>query len=174
MSIKTILSTAALAGALATASTAAQADHDRRERTSVRQRDAEPDFVGTAVFRRGRGTVEFKMTPNERRDGLQLVTDAEQLRVRSIELEYSDGKIVTFRGSKLRDGLVQGQLLTIQRGRPPGLRIVRVTYSASNSDRGAKIALVQIHDGDGYTKEGDRDFDANHFDQQRRVRGYRW
>ena len=45
--------------------------------------------------------------------------------------------------------------LVIQRGRPPGLREVRVRFRTSGRDRGARLQLVQIHDGDGYTSDRD-------------------
>jgi hypothetical protein len=177
MKLRSILTISALAGALATSSTIAQADrgrHGRHDRVTVRQRDTSPDVIGTARIRGSRGVAEFRLTPGERRDGLQIWTDANRLRVRSIELEYSDGRTVTFRGNVLRDGLVPGELLTIQRGRPAGLRVVRVAYVGGRDDRGSRLSLIQIHDGDGYTREGDRDFDSDHFDNSRDRRAGRY
>jgi hypothetical protein len=166
MSIKHILSITALAGALATTSSIAHADHERGRRTTTTTRvRTAPDVLGTATIRRHRGVAEFTVTPNLKRDGLQLLTDADGLRIRSLELEYDDGRIVTFKGSILLDGLVSGRLLTIQKGRPGGLRMVRVKYIASSNDRGAKLSLIQIHTGDGYSKESYRDFASDHFDR---------
>jgi hypothetical protein len=154
MNIKTILSLSALAGALATASVASAEDRwDRSDRSSSydRYHHRDLDVIDSASLRARRGTVEFTFTSGQRRDGLQLYTDARQLTILSIELEYSDGRITRLGRRTVTDGL-----LTIQRGRPPGLRKVRVKYTTARNDRRATLALVQIHDGDGYTSEADQ------------------
>jgi hypothetical protein len=112
------------------------------------------DLIATARLAGG-GTATFRITPEMKRDGLQLWTDAQRLQIRSIELEYSDGFIERFSGAQLGTSVTNGSLLTIQRGRPPGLRVVRVQYAAPRWARGAVLGLVQIHDGNGYTDAAD-------------------
>lgn len=171
MNIKNILSIAALAGALFTAGGVASADDQRYERSGRvwrHERAVRDDVIGVAALEGRRGVVEYRITPNMRRDGLQLRTDAQRLRILAIELEYSDGRIVELTGQKLKRGLTDGQLLTIQRGRPAGLRYVRVSYAVNRRERGATLELIQVHTGSGYTREGDRDFDRDYFDDRDR------
>jgi hypothetical protein len=163
MHMKKLLSMTALAGALATSSVAF-ADHDRWERGRVTtidhrraraeapRRQAALDVIDTERLAEGRGVATFLFESGMRRDGLQLTTDAQRVKILSVQLEYSDGRVVEV---DPRQGLTAGSLLTIQRGRPPGLRVVRVAYAMNRRDRGATLQLVQIHDGDGYTHEED-------------------
>lgn len=174
MHIKNLLSIAALAGALFSAGVAS-ADHEQRyERGQGRvwhRRHADTnDVIGTASLGARRGVVEFKVTPNMRRDGLQLRTSAARLRILSIEMEYSDNRVVVLSGNILRRGIMDGDLLTIQQGRPAGLRFVRVSYAMNRRDRSASLELIQVHTGSGYTREGDRDFDSSYFDDRETYR----
>jgi hypothetical protein len=186
MSIKHILSLTALAGALTTSGIAmADQGHWERQRSSqVRRGDL--DVIGVARLNARRGTATFKITPEQRRDGLQLRTDAPGLRVLWIEFEYSDGFVKRTRGVDL--GSQYGQLLNIQFGRPPGLRVVRVRYALDNNNdrynrygdrsnyrRSARLELIQAHTGSGYTsdediREADRDRDRAERREERRER----
>jgi hypothetical protein len=152
MKINKILMMAALAGTLATSGAAFADSRNTRASTHADQLDV----IGSAQVRNTRGDVTFTITPEMRRDGLQLQTDAYGLQILSVSFQYSDGRIVVQRG---RDVAVErsanDSMITIQRGRPPGLRVVRVKYAASSRDRSGRLQLVQIHDGDGYTHEED-------------------
>jgi hypothetical protein len=154
MNIKKFLTATALCGALTMTAGIASADHERRRPTAAYHQSSGLDVIGSARLAARRGTAEFRITPEMRRDGLQLLTEARFLRVLSVELEYSDGFIERLTGREL-GRMSDGSLLTIQRGRPPGLREVRVTYQMSGRDRRARLHLVQIHDGDGYTSDRD-------------------
>jgi hypothetical protein len=158
MNTKHILSLTALLGALVTSGVAAADDHWERRRADVYQRDyraqSDLDVIGTARLDARRGTAIFKITPGVRRDGLQLATDARRLRVESVELEYSDGFVDRLGTNDLRTDRYNG-LLTIQMGRPPGLRVVRIRYTIGARDRGASLQLIQMHGGDGYTDKAD-------------------
>lgn len=195
MRTKHFLSITALAGALLTGSVAF-ADHDRRApytsnhdaygyRGDDGYRDYDQrgyrhdhDVIGRERMSARRGTASFAITSNMRRDGLQLATNARALRVVSVELEYSDGFVERLNARQLRehgDGL-----LTIQTGRPPGLRHVRVHYTLGAYDRGATLELIQLHTGSGYTSDADiaraqrlREQAAERPDPRRRYRG-RW
>jgi len=151
MNTKLFLSMTALVGALGL-SNLAHADHWRdRESTTIRHRERTLDVIGSARLNARRGEVTFTITPEMRRDGLQLITGKQGVRVLSVEFVYSDGRVERVRGRSLE----AGDPLTIQDGRPPGLREVRVRYSANRSGR-ARLDLVQIHTGSGYTREVDR------------------
>jgi hypothetical protein len=183
MSIKHILSLTALAGALATSGVAMAEDRGHWERRkSERVRHADLDVIGVARLTARRGTATFKITPEQRRDGLQLRTDARGLRVLWIEFEYSDGFVKRTRGVDL--GSQYGQLLNIQYGRPPGLRLVRVRYALDHDNdrygrsgyrRPARLELIQAHTGSGYTsdediRQADRDRDRAERREERRER----
>jgi hypothetical protein len=187
MSIKHILSLTALAGALATSGVAMAEDRGHWERRqSERVRHADLDVIGVARLTARRGTATFKITPEQRRDGLQLRTDSPGLKVLWIEFEYSDGFVKRTRGVNL--GSQHGQLLNIQYGRPPGLRLVRVRYALdsntndrydrygrSNYRRSARLELIQAHTGSGYTsdediRQADRDRDRAERREERRER----
>lgn len=182
LNLKHFISLTTLAGALATAGVA-QADgwrgHHHRNVDDQQQQSYDDqsyddgyrsnlDIIGTKTLRPGRGVATFTVTPGVRRDGLELRTGASGLRILAVDFVYSDGRIVRLPGQNLRtqrDGL-----LTIQTGRPPGLRQVRVSYRAptyqrsgydSRYDNGyvaqpaATLQLVQLHTGDGYTHTDD-------------------
>ena len=181
MNIKTILSLSALTGALAV-SNLAHADHvERRDRATVDPRRYGADVIATARLDDRRGEVTFQITPEMRRDGLQLRSNAQDLRIVSVELGYSDGRIEGLRGPELRTAMRSGQTVTIQRGRPPGLRFVRVRYRAPASGGSSTLELIQIHDGDGYTSRSDLrhdrngwyEYDPRTYDQPRRERHHR-
>ncbi len=144
------LITAALFGALSlgTASLAV-ADHDR-DRYESRYEDQR--VLDTKQLRNDRGRVEFDLTPGQRRDGLLLVTDG-RVAVRKIQFVYDDGRVVTIGARKLARLPQDGGALTIQTGRPPGLRHVRVWYKVGARQRSAQLQLVSF--GDGYTDEQD-------------------
>ena len=92
-----------------------------------------------------------------RRDGLQLLNEGRSLRILSVELVYSDGFVEKLKTREI-GALPSNSLLTIQRGRPPGLREVKVRYATGRLDRSerrSRLHLVQIHDGDGYTSDRD-------------------
>lgn len=153
MNLKTILTATALLGALATADVA-NADNWRRRPAPAYHQTSDLDIIGTARLTARRGTVEFTITPKMRRDGLQLMTNSAYLRIHEVELVYSDDFVERLTGNEL-GRYSAGTLLTIQRGRPAGLREVRVTYSTSGRQRNARLHLVQMHDGDGYTSDRD-------------------
>jgi len=155
MKLNKILSLTALVGALGI-SNVALADHDRnRDRASSGRRSYDLDVIGTARVTEGRDHVTFRVTPKMRRDGLQLFVDAPNLRILAVEFEYSDGRVVQLRGRNLRQAMPERALITIQQGRPPGLRFVHVYYAMGYSDRAGSLRLVQLHTGDGYTHEAD-------------------
>jgi hypothetical protein len=156
---------AALFGALSITATAAvaSADHDRdRDRYDDRYYDADRYYDMTRVLdtkrlRNTRGQVEFDVEPGLRRDGLMLVTNG-TVGIRKIEFHYSDGRVVTLKGRKLERLPQESGTITIQTGRPPGLRHVRVWYAQetdrySRYDRDATLKLISF--GDGYTDEED-------------------
>jgi hypothetical protein len=150
----TLIAATALLGALAT-SDLAHADHPtRRETPSYRAHD-QFDVIGRARLTSRRGEVSFTVTPEQRRDGLQLASNTPDLRILAIELVYSDGRVERLRGRALRTAFRDGALITIQRGRPPGLRHVHVRYALPRYTRRAALQLVQLHTGDGYTHERD-------------------
>lgn len=153
MNIKSILTATALLGALATADVAQADDWKRRSAPSYHQVER-LDVIGTARLTARRGTVEFAITPKMKRDGLQLKTNARFLKIHSVELEYSDGFVEKLSASEL-GATPRDSLLTIQRGRPAGLREVRVRYSTSARERNAKLQLIQMHTDDGYTSDRD-------------------
>jgi hypothetical protein len=153
MNIKAILTATALLGALATTGVA-NADHDRRRPAPAYRQASDLDIIGSARLTARRGTVELTVTPKMRRDGLQLMTNSTYLRIHEVELVYSDDFVERLTGREL-GRYSAGTLLTIQRGRPAGLRTVRVTYSTSARQRNARLHLVQMHDGDGYTSDRD-------------------
>jgi len=157
MTYKTILSIGALAGALATTTTLAHAEHpDQRGRDRiVSPVRGEADVIDSANLRAGRGEVTFRFTSGQRRDGLMLSTSARDLRILGVDLQYSDGLVEQLRGRELRLALTDDGTAVIQRGRPPGLRAVRVSFALPRSERRARLELIQIHDGDGYTSEAD-------------------
>jgi hypothetical protein len=184
MNIKTLLTATALLGALATADVA-NADNWRRRPAPAYQQSSDLDIIGTARLTARRGTVEFAVTPKMRRDGLQLMTNSSYLRIHEVELVYSDDFVERLTGNEL-GRYSAGTLLTIQRGRPAGLRHVRVTYSTSGRQRNARLHLVQMHDGDGWTSDRDikkserkrdrveRTDDYYEDDDRRRTDDYYW
>lgn len=190
MKYKKFLSLTALAGALALGNVA-HAEHpdDRGPRSRTTYRDdgyrGDAQLIGTARLRDRRGEVAFQLTPGQRRDGLMLWTDARDLRLLQVELEYSDGLVETLRGRELRTALLDDGTAVIQLGRPPGLRVVRVHYTMRGYERRARLQLLQF--GDGYTSEADlrhdrsgvyiwreRDFGDRRFDRVRRDRDRRY
>jgi len=153
MRLKRILSATALVGALAT-SPLAFADHFRRgdvERAPWRG----ADVIGATRLADGRGEVTFAVTPQMRRDGLALRADHPGVRILTVELGYSDGRVEGLRGGALRDAMAFDSNVVIQRGRPPGLRFVRVRYAVRTYEA-PTLELIQIHDGDGYTTKADQ------------------
>lgn len=149
---------AALVGALTfgTANLAiADRDHGRRhddDRYESRYRDDER-VLDTKRLRSTRGRVELDVTPGLRRDGLMLVTDG-RIGIRKVQFVYDDGQVVTLKGRRLAAMPQDTGSITIQTGRPGGLRHVRVWYSLASRERSAQLQLVSY--GDGYTDEDDR------------------
>ena len=161
MNTKLILSATALAGALVTGNLA-YADHLQGSFPArVDSLRGEPDLIGTARLDEGRGEVTFNVVPQQRRDGLQLRSDASNVRIISVELGYSDHRVEGLYGRELHSAMASGQTVTIQRGRPPGLRFVRVRYAMPPNSYPATLQLIQIHDGDGYTSKADQLHDRN-------------
>src|SRR5690348_2800560 len=101
MSIKHILSLTALAGGLFVSNAAMAEDQGHWERRGSTQRVRyadDLDVIGVARLNARRGTATFKITPEQRRDGLQLRTTAPGMKVLWIEFEYSDGFTKRTRG----------------------------------------------------------------------------
>jgi hypothetical protein len=140
-----------LAALLATAGVASADPYSYRHHRVHEER--ERDVVGTERLDEGRGTAIFRVTPEMRRDGLQLSTNMPGLRIISVDFGYSDGRVVRLPGRQLRG--IQDGLLTIQTGRPPGLRTVRVRYLNDVRYGTGVLQLVQLHTGDGYTHDED-------------------
>ncbi len=149
---------AALLGALSLGTAgvaAADHDHDRdRDRDGYRDYDRYDDerVLDTRRLRRDRGRVVFDVTPGLRRDGLLLVTDG-RVAISKIQFVYSDGRVATLKARRLARMPNDDGTLTIQTGRPPGLRHVRVWYRLAPRQRSAELSLVSF--GDGYTDEED-------------------
>ncbi len=166
MKLKNIVSSLAMVGALASSGAAfAQSwtghhrsdDNDTSARRHTRVR-VKADIIGTRQLDEGRGVATFKIKPEMRRDGLALATDGANVKILSVEFVYSDGRVVK---ERVRQTMGDGQAMTIQTGRPPGLRTVRVRYAMNDNDYydsysySTRLRLVQLHTGDGYTHEED-------------------
>jgi hypothetical protein len=180
MKLKNIISSLAMIGALGSGGAAfaqrwtghhhsnsnSDSNYENRDGTWHRTR-SRADIIGTGRLDEGRGTVAFTFQSGMRRDGLALSTNAGHLRILSVEFVYSDGRVVR---ERVRQSLGDGQMMTIQTGRPPGLRVVRVRYAMGSDDSygydqssSARLRLIQIHTGDGYTH--DEDLWKNHPDE---------
>jgi hypothetical protein len=117
-----------------------------------RRYDDDLRVLDSQRVRRERGRVELDLTPGLRRDGLMLVIDG-SLAIRKVQFVYDDGEVTSLSSRKLARMPNENGRITIQVGRPPGLRHVRVWYALPQNERSARVQLVSF--GDGYTDDND-------------------